>query len=153
MLQQQLERLANGLRGAQPPAALAEHTVRLLTFAVTLLEQHRVNKRGQYQFCGWPQWSWRFWHRRPQCTVSCTLAFAMRQGLDVVWWQLFTSTGEKHSLTDVRGWMTQQERQAYPTNPTVLAEHNRSTPLTPPPEQAGPAMTGAPAHRRTCHPA
>lgn len=115
MLRQQLERLANGLRGAQPPAALAEHTVRLLTFAVILQEQHRVNKRGRCQFCGWSQWKWRLWRRRPQCTVYLALSVSMGQGLDVMWWQLLNSTGEKYSLMDVREWMTRREQRGEPT--------------------------------------
>lgn len=121
MLGEQLEQLADGLLDAQPPAAPAEHTVWLLSFATMLLEQHRVNKRGRCPFCGWSRWGWRFWHRRPQCTVCRTLAFAMIQGLDVVWWQLLTSTGRKCSLVDVREWLTQQERQARPPKP---AENN-----------------------------
>ncbi|MGH3770827.1 MAG: hypothetical protein ACRDRW_05435 [Pseudonocardiaceae bacterium] len=110
MLWQQLEQLADELRGAQPPAAPAENTVRLLTFAVTLLEQHRVNKRSQCHFCGWSRWTWRFWHWRPRCIVCRALAFALRQGLDVVWWQLLTSTGKKCSLVDVREWLRQREQ-------------------------------------------
>lgn len=144
MLRQQLEQLADGLRGAQPPAASADHTVRLLTCAVTLLEQHRVNKRGRCQFCGWSRWRWRFWHRRPQCTVCRALAFALGQGLDVVWWQLLTSTGKKCSLVDVREWMTQREQQMDSATPLSSPKHNRSAPLTPP-EQAGPAMADAPS--------
>lgn len=108
VLWQQLEQLADWLRGAQPPATLADHTVRRLTFAVTLLEQHRVNKRGQCQFCGWSRWTWRFWHWRPRCTVCRALAFALRQGLDVVWWQLLASTGKKCSVVDVRDWLKQR---------------------------------------------
>lgn len=141
VLRQQLERLANRLRDDQSPAALAEHTVRLLTFAVTLLDQHRVNKRGQCKFCGWSQWIRRFWRRRPPCTVCSALAFAIGQGLDVVWWQLLTKTGEKRSLTDVREWMKQREQQAHPTNLTVPAEHNQAAP----PEQANLATTDAPS--------
>ncbi|MGH3925925.1 MAG: hypothetical protein ACRDTT_24210, partial [Pseudonocardiaceae bacterium] len=99
----------------QHSAALVEHTVRLLTFAVILLGQHRVNKRGRCQFCSWSRWTWRFWHWRPQCTVCCALAFALGQGLDVVRWQLLTSMGEKCSLADVREWMRKQELQVGPT--------------------------------------
>ena len=53
MLRQQLEQLANQLRAAQPSAALAEHTVQLLTFAVILLGQHRIDKLGRCQFYSW----------------------------------------------------------------------------------------------------
>lgn len=110
MLRQQLEQLANRLGSAQPPAALTEHTVRLLTFAVILLGQHRVNERGKCQFCSWPRWWWQLYYRRPQCMVCRTLAFALGQGLDVVWWQLLTSLDKKGSLVDVREWMTHRER-------------------------------------------
>jgi hypothetical protein len=110
VLCQQLEQWAHALRDAPPPATPAEHTVRLLTFAVTLLEQHRVNKRGQCQFCGWSRWPWRFWRRRPRCTVCRALAFALHQSLDVVWWQLLGSTGKQCSLADVREWLRQREQ-------------------------------------------
>lgn len=82
VLRQQLEQWADEFGGAQPPA---ECTVRLLAFAVILLAQHQVNKRGRCNFCGWTRWKWRFWHLRPPCTVCRALAFALSQGLDVVW--------------------------------------------------------------------
>ncbi|MEO9107960.1 MAG: hypothetical protein ABI264_15615 [Pseudonocardiaceae bacterium] len=110
VLWQQLEQWTHELHGAQPPAALAEHTARLLTFAVTLLEEHQVNKRGQCPFCGWSRWAWRFCHRRPRCTVCRALEFAMHQGLDAVWWQLLNNTGTTCSLVDVREWLSQRER-------------------------------------------
>ncbi|MBV9013080.1 MAG: hypothetical protein JO272_13720 [Pseudonocardiales bacterium] len=71
----------------------------LLTFAITLLEQHQVNKRGQCQFCGWSR-----------CTVCRALAFSLHQGLDVVWWQLLGSTGKQCGLADVREWLRQREQ-------------------------------------------
>jgi ubiquitin C-terminal hydrolase len=90
LLLEQLEELADQLRSEQPitPTALEEWTVRLLTGVIMLLWQHRVNKRGQCQYCRWTRWTWRFWHRRPQCTVYRSLDFAMRQNLDMVWRQL-----------------------------------------------------------------
>jgi hypothetical protein len=142
VLRQLLEQWTNRLRDAQHSAALAEHTVRLLMFAVSLLGQHRVNERGRCQFCSWSRWRWPFWHRRPQCTVCRALVFAMGQNLDVVWWQLLTNLDKKISLVDVREWMTQREQQACSA---LLAEHNPAAPWTPPPEQAGPAMTDAPS--------
>jgi hypothetical protein len=33
--------------------------VRLLAGVVMLLRQHRVNKRGQCNYCGWTWWTWR----------------------------------------------------------------------------------------------
>lgn len=140
MLRQRLAQLANRLRCAQSPAALVEHTVRLLMFAVILLEQHQVNKRGRCQFCGRSRWKWRFWRRRPQCAVQRALVLALNQSLDVVWWQLCANTGGKHSLADVREWLAQREQQTHPTNPTVLSQPNLAVPLAPLPEQAGPAM-------------
>ena len=59
--------------------APAECTVRLLAFAVTVLTQHQVNKRGRSNFCGWTRWKWRFWHPRPRCTVCRALAFALSE--------------------------------------------------------------------------
>ncbi|MGH4024161.1 MAG: hypothetical protein ACRDRV_06200 [Pseudonocardiaceae bacterium] len=81
VLRRQLEQWAEELDDAQPPA---ERTVRLVTFAVILLAQHQVNKRGRCSFCSWTRWKWRFWHLRPRCTVCRALAFALSQGLDVV---------------------------------------------------------------------
>jgi hypothetical protein len=70
------------------PAELEEQLLRLLTGVLMLLRQHRVNKRGQCQYCGWTRWTWRFWRRRPQCTVYLSLDFAMKQRLDMVWRRL-----------------------------------------------------------------
>ena len=53
-----------------------------------LLREHRTNKRGQCQFCGWTRRARRFWHRRPRCTVYRALDFAFRERLDTVWRQL-----------------------------------------------------------------
>jgi len=85
-----LEQLADQLRDKEQvaPAELEEQIVRLLTGVVMLLRQHRVNKRGQCKYCGWTRWMWRFWRRRPQCTVYLSLNFVMRQRLDVVWSRL-----------------------------------------------------------------
>lgn len=107
LLGEQLDELAEQLGGDQPheSGAVTEHTVRLLAAAAMLLRQHSVNKRGQCAFCGWTRWRWRFWHRRPQCTVYSILCFAMSQGLDVVWWQLFESVGKERSLVAVQEWI------------------------------------------------
>jgi hypothetical protein len=86
LLLERFEQLANQLSDDKPkePAALEEQTLRLLAAAITLLRQHRVNKRGQCNYCKWSGWwAWRFW-RRPQCTVYRSFDFAMRQPLDVV---------------------------------------------------------------------
>jgi len=125
---EQLEKLADQLRGKQQiaPAVLEEQTVRLLTSMVMLLRQHNVNKRGQCRFCATSR-HWQFWQRRPRCAVYRTIDFVMSQSLDVVWWQLFTSTGTKCSLVDVREWMRQRERQALPGYPlpslSITARH------------------------------
>lgn len=89
LLLEHLEELTDELRGNEPivPAALEEQTVRLLASVVMLLRQHEVNKRGQCRFCAVSR-RWRFWRRRPQCTVYLCLDFAMRQRLDVVWSRL-----------------------------------------------------------------
>jgi hypothetical protein len=84
MLLEQLEELSGKLRSEEQvePAALEEQTVRLLAGMVTLLKQHNVNKRGQCQYCCGRTWRW--WRRRPQCTVYVSLDFAIRQPLDMV---------------------------------------------------------------------
>lgn len=85
-----LEKRADQLRNKESvaPAELEEQLVRLLTGMAMLLRQHRLNKRGQCEHCGWTRWTWRFWQRQPQCTVYRCLDFAMRQPLDAVWRQL-----------------------------------------------------------------
>ncbi|MGH3801395.1 MAG: hypothetical protein ACRDTD_14910 [Pseudonocardiaceae bacterium] len=85
-----LEKVAGQLRSKEPiaPAELEEQLARLLTGVVILLRQHRVNKRGQCEYCRWTRWTWRVWHRRPQCTVYRSLDFAMKQPLDAVWQRL-----------------------------------------------------------------
>jgi hypothetical protein len=62
--------------------------VRLLADVLMVLQQHRVNKWGQRQYCGRTRWTWRLWRRRLQCTAYRSLDYAMRQRLDVVWRQL-----------------------------------------------------------------
>lgn len=116
LLLEQLEKMADQLSSDQPPesAAVTEHTVRLLTFASILLRQHHINKRGQCKFCGWSQWKWRFWHRRPRCTVYRALVFVVSDRLDVVWWSLSESMGNQRSLVQVREWMRQRDQEATP---------------------------------------
>ena len=86
LLLKQLEELANQLGNEQPTelAILEEQTLRLLTAALPLLRQHRVDERGQCNYCGWARLRWRLWRRRPQCAVYRSLDFAMRQPLEVV---------------------------------------------------------------------
>lgn len=86
LMLERLDELADRLRSKQPiaPAALEEQTVRLLAGVVMLLRQHKVNKRGQCRFCAASR-RWRFWRRRPRCTVYLSLDFAMNQRLDMVW--------------------------------------------------------------------
>jgi hypothetical protein len=88
-----LERLANQLRSGKPitPAELEEQLLRLLAGVLMSLRQHEVNKQGWCRICRWPRRNWRFWHRKPQCTVYRSLNFAMSQGIDQVWWQLLDS--------------------------------------------------------------
>lgn len=90
LLMEYLERLAGRLLSEEQiaPEEFKEQLVRLLTGVVMLLRKHRVNKKGQCEYCGWASWTWRFWRRRPRCTVDRGLNFAMRQPLDMVWLQL-----------------------------------------------------------------
>ncbi|MGH3603935.1 MAG: hypothetical protein ACRDQI_07890, partial [Pseudonocardiaceae bacterium] len=55
LLLEQLEGLANQLNREKqnPPTPLEEQTLRLLTGAIAVLRQHRVDKRGQCNYCGW----------------------------------------------------------------------------------------------------
>jgi hypothetical protein len=59
---EELEKLAEWLSSDAPkvPASLEEQTVRLLVMVIMLLRQHRINKRGQCQWCGWTRWAWGF---------------------------------------------------------------------------------------------
>lgn len=85
-LEQLIERLGDG--GSMEPTELTEQAVRLLTGTVMLLRQHRTNKRGQCQFCGWTRRAWRFWRRRLRCAVYQDFGFAFHQSMEWVWWQL-----------------------------------------------------------------
>lgn len=91
LLVKQLEHLMEMLSGEESiePAEIGEQTVRLLAGVVMLLRQHRADKRGRCGYCGRARWAWRFWYRRPQCTVYRSVDFAMRQPLHWVRWQLF----------------------------------------------------------------
>jgi hypothetical protein len=90
LMLERLDELVDQLRKEEPiaPAVLEEQTVRLLAGVRMVLRQHHVNQRGQCKFCTMPQRTWRFWHRRPQCTVSRALDFVLTQRLDIVWWQM-----------------------------------------------------------------
>lgn len=91
------EELADQLRREDPiaPEVCKEHLVRLLTGVVMVLRQHRVNNKGQCDYCGRPRWTWRFWRRRPRCTVDRGLDFALRQPLDMVWMQLLQGSQQQ----------------------------------------------------------
>ena len=110
MFLEQFEQWAERLSNDEPAEAevVKELAVRLLAMAAILLRQHAVNKGGQCKFCGGTRWGLRVWHRRPRCSVYGALDFAMRQGLDVVWWRLFESVGRSVSLEEVRGWMEER---------------------------------------------
>ncbi len=90
LILERLDELAGQLRSKEPlaPAVLEEQTVRLLVGVLMVLRQHHVNQRGQCRFCTMPKWTWRFWHRRPQCTVSRALDFVLTQRFDIVWRQM-----------------------------------------------------------------
>jgi hypothetical protein len=104
LLREQLASLADRLVADTGAPTVA---VRLLAACAMLLRQHQVNNRGQCKLCGWSRWRWRFWRRRPPCTVYRSLVFAMSHGLDEVWWQLLESVGYEMSLVDVREWLAQ----------------------------------------------
>ncbi len=106
LLCEQLEQRVERLSDEEPvePEVVDELAVRLLAMAAMLLRQHAVSKRGQCKFCGWTRREWRFWRGPPRCSVYRALDFAMRQGLDVVWWRLCESVGRHVSLEKSRGW-------------------------------------------------
>jgi hypothetical protein len=110
LFEEELEKLAAWLINDSPktPVILEEQTVRLLAMAVTLLSQHRVNKRGQCQFCGWTRWTWRIWRRRRRCTVHQALDLTMGQSLHVAWWRVFESMGHRWNLMDVQACMAKR---------------------------------------------
>lgn len=123
---EELEKLAAWLHSDAPraPAALEEKTVRLLGVAVTLLRQHRVDKRGQCHFCGWTGWTLRPRRRRQRCTVHQALDFGIGQTLDVVWWRVFESVGQKWSLAEVRAWVAGRAASTGATVPAETAQGN-----------------------------
>ncbi len=88
---ERLEELADQLRNKESTASavLEEQTVRLLAAAAILLRQHKVNKRGRCQYCGWTGWARRLWYGRPQCTVYRALSFALGQRPEILWRQLY----------------------------------------------------------------
>lgn len=90
LLMEYLERLADRLQCEEPvaPEECKEPLVRLLTDVVMVLRQHRVNNKGQCNYCRRARWPWRFWRSRPQCAVYRCLDFALRQPLDLLWRQL-----------------------------------------------------------------
>lgn len=108
---EQLERLIKKLSGEEKieSTEVLEQAVRLLMGVIALLRQHRVNKRGQCQCCGYARWVWRFWRRRRRCTVYRAVGFAFHQHLDVVWWQLWGNLGRRTSLEEVRKWVAEWE--------------------------------------------
>lgn len=112
LLHENLADLADGLSSERQiaPAVLKDHTVRLLAGLVMSLRQHEVNKNGQCRYCSRLITMWRFWRRRPRCTIYRNLSFALSQGSDEVWWQLFDSLGRRTSLDEVRKWVAERER-------------------------------------------
>lgn len=114
LLLERLEEDVNRLRDndVATPGMAEDRTVRLVAAAAMLLQEHRVNKRGRCRVCGLARWNWRFWYRRPRCTVYRVLGFVTDQGMDVVWWQLFQTLGRNASLAAVRVWIAERERVA-----------------------------------------
>lgn len=107
LLLEQLQQWTAWLSGEKPtePGSVDDLVVRLLTGVVTLLKQHEVNKRGQCKFCGWTTWRWRLWRPRRHCTVFQTVDRAMKESIELVWWELFGSMGRKVGLEWVKEWL------------------------------------------------
>jgi hypothetical protein len=87
LLMETLENIVAGLGDTAPGTSSPEsnnQTVRVIVGVLTLLKQHRVNKRGQCRYCGWTRWYWRLWRARPQCTVVRSLDFVLRQPVELV---------------------------------------------------------------------
>lgn len=105
LLFEQLEQWVKKLSGEErvAPDAAQELTVRLLAMAVMLLKQHGAKRRRRCRCCACRRWNWRFWKKRPQCTVCSVLDFVMGQELAVVWWRLFGSMGRRASWRRCEG--------------------------------------------------
>lgn len=112
LLSEQLDNVAARLRRKQDtePQVIEDHVVRLLTAAVLLLRQHRFDTRGQCGVCGCSLRRLRLWQTRPRCTVFPAVDLAMRQSIDVVWWQLCTADGRDVTLTEIRDWLHLPDR-------------------------------------------
>jgi len=121
---EELEKLAERLSAdeARSREVCEERMMRLLAVAVILLRQHRINKQGQCQFCGWTRWKWRFWRRRRRCTVHQALGLAMDQSLDVVWWCVLENIGGKSNLSEVRAWMAKRVANTGATVPAEIVQ-------------------------------
>ena len=107
---EQFEQWVEKLSDEKPvePDVVTELTVRLLAMAVIVLRLHVVNKRGQCRFCSPSLRMWRFWWRRPPCTVCRAFNFALGRPWDVVWWQLFEILGQQTSLDQARKWVEER---------------------------------------------
>jgi hypothetical protein len=87
LLVETLDELVERFCGEEPDMlsmSSKEQAMRVLMGVTALLKQHRINKHGQCSYCGWTRWYWRFWRRRPLCTVYRGLDFVLRQPVDVV---------------------------------------------------------------------
>jgi hypothetical protein len=119
LLVERCAELVDRLCGPVPvePVLLEEQLVRLLLVVLRLLEQHDLNTRGRCRYCRWPNRSWRFWSRKPRCSIFRAVDQSMGQELAVVWWQLFAAIGRDVGLDEVRAW----------TTTTVPLRHDAST--------------------------
>lgn len=121
-LQEEFKELADQLSGEKEvsPAKIENQIVQALALAAILLRQHHVNNRGQCKFCTWPRWKWKFWSRRPLCTVYRTASFVMSQELDEVWQQLLDSLGKECDLIETRRWL---KEKTFDLSCTLCGQH------------------------------
>lgn len=107
---EELEAIADRLSDGRPiaPVFAEEQLVQLVAIVASLLRQHEVNKRGRCRFCDWTRWAWRFWRRRPPCTVFRAVGFVLDQPLHMAWWQVFETFDRTTSLPQVREWVEQR---------------------------------------------
>lgn len=106
-----------------------EWLLRLSGMALTLTDQHKLDKSGRCRFCctppaGWRRW-WPRWSRPTPCRVQQTAQLFSRATVDVVWWQVFQLLGDKRPIQEVRNWLAAEATTA--TLPRVEDEGTSCT--------------------------